>query len=76
MVPGLEEFTLTDAAYKPFKLLDAVAVVTAGRAVVTREFTLTFQQPRGHGDPKLLAFVSRRVTDVEVPFTLKDVPLK
>jgi hypothetical protein len=41
----------------------------------TREFFLTYQPEAGLGEPAKLIFNGRRCAVVEVPFTLRDVPL-
>jgi len=39
------------------------------------EYTLTFQPPTGAPKPAKLTYIGQRLTTIDVPFVLKDVPL-
>lgn len=43
--------------------------------ITTQEVTLTVQPQAGHGEPAKLIFTGMRTVNVEIAFTLKDVPL-
>ncbi|HMC65893.1 MAG TPA: hypothetical protein VKI65_13220, partial [Gemmataceae bacterium] len=55
-----------------------VGVNSQGRAngkTIVYEYTLTYKLAKGQGDPAKLIFSGQRLVTVDIPFTLKDVPL-
>jgi hypothetical protein len=66
-------FALLDAKGQP---LEAVKAITSGRrAGAARELELTYQPAEGQGDPARFVYTGRRSAIVDVPFTLKQIPL-
>jgi hypothetical protein len=66
-------FALLDEAGKPFKVVKAVN--TGVRVGATQEVELTYQPEAGQKVAARFTYIGRRTTAIEVPFTLKDVPL-
>jgi hypothetical protein len=66
-------FALLDAQGHPFEVVKAIT--TGRRAGVARELELTYQPAEGQGDPVRFVYTGRRSALVDVPFTLKHVPL-
>jgi hypothetical protein len=77
-LPNLE---LRSANGQIYQRVDDPSIVQAGwngMPVVNpgpRDYRLTFLPPPGRGEPARLVYLGRRIITVEVPFTLKDVPL-
>jgi hypothetical protein len=46
-----------------------------GFGVLTMEVTMVFRQNNGQGEPAQLVLHGQRNISVQVPFTLRDVPL-
>ena len=68
-------FSVIDAKGKPM-LLERIQGQTGRRLVVgPREYTLVFMSSHGQPKPAKLVYSGRRTVLIEVPFTLKDVPL-
>jgi hypothetical protein len=66
-------FALLDAQGQPLETVQVAATgKTAGR---TREYELTFRAKPGQGEAARFVYSAPRVVSVDVPFTLKDVPL-
>jgi hypothetical protein len=70
---------LRDDRGVPFQLVSAGAqqqaqVMMAGQGVVEQE--LVFQPNAAQGSPAKLVYLGRRTVTVEVPFSLKDLPLQ
>ena len=42
---------------------------------MTQEYTITYQPRNDQGEPAKLLYTGYRTTSIDVPFTLKDVPL-
>ncbi|MBY0526185.1 MAG: ubiquinol-cytochrome-c reductase complex assembly factor 3 [Gemmataceae bacterium] len=57
---------LVQTPSRTFKLANMVA---------THELTLVFKPQEGQGDPARLVYSTARIVTLEVPFTLRDVPL-
>jgi hypothetical protein len=68
-----QNFELTDARGKPFEMVKATN--TGKRAGSARELEVVYQPADGQGEPAKFTYSGRRSAIVEVPFTLKDVPL-
>src|SRR5262249_21492314 len=67
-------FELLDGKGKPVTVVRAIN--TGKRAGMARELELTFQPEDGQEEAARLVYTGRRSALVEVPFTLKDVPLR
>jgi hypothetical protein len=65
--------SLLDAKGQPFRLTTGDYLPDAGGPMKT--YTLIFQPGKDQGEPAKLVYTERRSVIVEVPFTLKDVPL-
>jgi hypothetical protein len=66
-------FTLLDAQGQALETVQVTATgKTAGRA---HEYELTFRAKSGQGEAAKFVYIGPRVVQVDVPFTLKDVPL-
>jgi hypothetical protein len=70
LAPG---YTMLDEKGQAYQLLDTET--SQVRAGAPREVRLSFLQKKGQGEPAKLLFTGRRGMVVDVPFTLKDVPL-
>jgi hypothetical protein len=68
-----QNFELADAKGKLFEMVKATD--TGKRAGSARELEVVYQPADGQGEPAKFTYVGRRSAIVEVPFTLKDVPL-
>lgn len=66
-------YDLLDAKGQSYQLMDVD--MPSSRGGGPREVRLTFLQKQGQGEPVKLVFSARRGAVVDVPFTLKDVPL-
>lgn len=66
-------FALLDGKGKPFKVIKAVN--TGRRSGSAQEFDFIYQPVDGQGEPAQFVYSGRLTTVVDVPFTLKDVPL-
>jgi hypothetical protein len=66
-------FSLLDDRGVPFQVVKAVA--TGKRAGGAQEYELTYQPGARQGEAARFIYRDRRTVLVEVPFTLKDVPL-
>jgi hypothetical protein len=73
-VVGAGQLTLLDARGGKVPLADGTipAVSASGKGW---EFILAYRPGPGQGEPSRLIYTGRRSATVEVPFTLKDVPL-
>jgi hypothetical protein len=67
-------FSIIDAKGKPMPL-ERIQGQAGRRLVGPREYTLFFTPGRGQPKPAKLVYSGRRSVVIEVPFTLKDVPL-
>jgi hypothetical protein len=68
---------LMDAKGKPCELVDVQGQLTEmNGATLTETFTLTYRRQEGQDEPARLIVEGRRLVAFDVPFTLKDVPLK
>lgn len=67
-------FQLTDEKGRPF--LATRAVATGRRDGVAHEYELTYGLAPGLGTPSTFVYVDRRMMYLDIPFVLKDVPLK
>lgn len=65
-------YTLVDDKGQAYQLVDTETPESRGGL---REVILTFLQKKGQGEPAKLEFRARRGVVVDLPFTLKDVPL-
>ena len=72
---GYMGLSLVDDKGQSFQLVGVSSSVRILGGTVTRESTLTYQPQKGQGDPSKLIFSGSRIVTVDVPFTLKDVPL-
>jgi hypothetical protein len=68
-----QNFELTDPKGKAFELVKATD--TGKRAGSARELEVVYQPADGQGEPAKFSYNGRRSAIVEVPFTLKNVPL-
>jgi hypothetical protein len=66
-------FALLDDKGKPFRT--AKAMHTGRRVGAAQEYELTYEPEPGQGRPAKFVYTDRRTVSLEVPFTLKDVPL-
>lgn len=66
---------LMDEKGQSFQMVGMEQTTVANGATWTTESTLTFQPKRGQGEPVQLIHSGRRTVIMDVPFTLKDVPL-
>jgi hypothetical protein len=71
---GVEQLALLDARGRKIPLASSTDPAVGGNGK-TWEFTLVYQPGAGQGEPARLVYTGRRSATVEVPFTLKDVPL-
>src|SRR5262249_42382281 len=70
------DLALVDARGESYSLVgDPTRTLTIGATKVTHETTLTFQGKPSQAPPSKLVFKTTRLTTLEIPFTLKDVPL-
>jgi outer membrane protein assembly factor BamB len=67
------DFSLIDEKGKPFETVKAVA--TGVRAGAGHEYELVYEPRSGQGVAQTFVYSDRRTLYIEVPFTLKDVPL-
>jgi hypothetical protein len=68
--------SLVDAQGKPYELVNIPRRgYRLANGVATHDLTLLFKPHKDQGDPAKLVYSSTRIVSVEVPFTLKDVPL-
>jgi hypothetical protein len=67
------DFSLVDDKGKPFETVKAVA--TGVRAGAGHEYELVYEPGAGQGEAAKFVYSDRRTLFIEVPFTLKDVPL-
>jgi hypothetical protein len=68
-----EFLSLVDEKNQAFKL---IAAEDQARDAQTNEYRLTFQPPSGLPKPAKLIYSGRRTTTIDVPFVLKDVPVR
>jgi hypothetical protein len=68
-----QNFALLDDKGKPLEVVRATN--TGKRAGSARELELAFRPAEGQGEPARLVYTGRRTSIIEVPFTLKNVPL-
>jgi hypothetical protein len=66
-------YSLLDDKGQAYQFVDVETPSTRGGG--PREVILTFLQKKGQGEPAQLEFRARRGVVIDVPFTLKDVPL-
>lgn len=67
--------SLQDANGRECHLVETEETTQANGMEVTQEFHLVFQSPQGLGEPARLVYTGHRLVTVEIPFTLKNVPL-
>ncbi len=67
------DFNLLDDKGKPF--LTVKAISTGVRAGAGHEYELVYEPEKGQGGAAKFVYSDRRTLFIEVPFTLKDVPL-
>ena len=70
-----QNLSLQDLNGRPFQLVSAEETTQANGMEVTQEFRLVFQSRQGLGEPAHLIYSGHRLVTVEIPFTLKNVPL-
>src|SRR6266545_941581 len=68
-----QNFVLLDAKGKPFRV--AAAANTNKRQGAVQQYELTYLPAEGQGPPMWFVYRDRRSAIIEVPFSLKDVPL-
>jgi hypothetical protein len=73
--PTPTNLTLVDAKGQPLALVRAEQRVVGNAGGWAQEFSLTYSPHQGQGDPAKLVYTGPRTVTLEVPFTLKDVPL-
>ena len=73
-VVGAEQLSLLDARGRKIPLVDSTSPAVNGTGKAW-EFTLVYRSDAGQGEPSRLVYTGRRSATLEVPFTLKDVPL-
>jgi hypothetical protein len=66
---------LQDADGHSFPLLDQNEDPVINGNILTKRISCTYQPRTGLGEPSKLVYSGRRTMIIEVPFTLKDVPL-
>jgi hypothetical protein len=71
---GAEQLALLDGQGRKFRRLGSTGPAVTGNGKAW-EFTLVYQPGPGQGEPTRLVYSGRRTVTLEVPFTLKDVPL-
>jgi hypothetical protein len=69
-----EQLSLRDAHDRKAPLVSSTAATATGNGKAW-EFTLVYRPDPGQGEPARLVYTGRRTATIEVPFTLKDVPL-
>jgi hypothetical protein len=70
------DLSLVDARGAAYTLIgEPTRTLTIAATKLTHETTLTFKAMPGQGPPSHLIFRTTRLTTLEIPFTLKDVPL-
>jgi hypothetical protein len=72
--PEGSDFTLLDARGRPLPLAGGEVRGSLNKGI-RHDMTLLYQPPPDQAPPARLLYVGRRIVTVEVPFTLKDVPL-
>jgi hypothetical protein len=72
---GVGGLNLFDDKGQRLPLALTASSVRAANNVVTYEYTFQCRPQNGQGDPAKLVFAGSKTVTVEVPFTLKDVPL-
>jgi hypothetical protein len=73
---GPPQVALLDADGKPLRLLQNNYMNSSDNGqVMTSEMQFVFQQAKGQKDAGKLTLTGRRAIDLDVPFTLKNVPL-
>jgi hypothetical protein len=70
-----QSLSLQDANGRSYHLVSAEETAQANAMEVTQEFHLVFQSRQGLGEPAYLVYTGHRLVTVEIPFTLKNVPL-
>ncbi|MFN4258361.1 MAG: HEAT repeat domain-containing protein [Gemmataceae bacterium] len=68
--------SLVDDKDQPFRLVSTGSKVQIVNNVVSQEYTLTYQPNQGQGAPTKLILSGSRSVSLDIPFVLKDVPLK
>jgi len=66
---------LVDEKGQAFKLSSVQSKPVDPEVGTTMEYTLTYQPPTGAPKPVKLTYIGQRLTTIDVPFVLKDVPL-
>jgi hypothetical protein len=72
---GVQSLTLQDAKGQNFQLVNIDETPAPNGNNGNQEYHLVFQSRPGLGEATKLAFSGRRMVTIEIPFTLKDVPL-
>jgi hypothetical protein len=67
--------SLVDEKGQAFKLTSVQSKPVDPENGSVTEYTLTFQPPAGAPKPVKLTYIGQRLTTIDVPFVLKDVPL-
>ena len=71
-----QNLALQDSKGRPFQLASSEETTQVNGAEVTQEFRLIFQGRQGLEPPARFVYSGHRLVTVEIPFTLKNVPLK
>jgi hypothetical protein len=71
-----QNLSLHDSKGQAFQLTSAEESTQANGVDVTQEFRLVFQSRQGLDQPARLVYSGHRLVTVEIPFTLKNVPLR
>ena len=73
---GPGAYSLQDDKGRPFNLLNANPVIQANaNGTLIQEMHLTYQAQKGQTEPAKLVYTGSRTVLINIPFTLKDVPL-
>ena len=71
-----QSLSLQDSKGKAFQLASTQESTQANGLDITQEFHLVFQSRQGLDQPARLVYSGHRLVTVEIPFTLKNVPLR
>jgi hypothetical protein len=74
LAPDGPSFALLDAQGRRFAPLEGEVQGSLGKRL-RHDFTLLYQSQADRGPPAKLVYLGRRAVTIEVPFTLRDVPL-
>jgi hypothetical protein len=70
-----QSLSLQDSKERAFQLVSAEEATQANGLDITQEFRLVFQSRQGLDEPAHLVYTGHRLVTIEIPFTLKNVPL-